>query len=189
MKDTVCLCRDNALCLPLGWAFNRVSCCESTVCFSPQIPVWWEPRSLQMERTHSDRTQAYIFLINTVITSLFVFKCSVSSSPENARHPVSFRINNYIWWIESSSVLQLEGFSFICNQRQDLWCSGSGGKMCLPFLSIVCLHSVFESERALIEMRMRERVYVHTIFNPEAFKYFSPAMTYVLLLLNQYFLD
>ena len=88
--------------------------------FHPHIPVSWEQRSLQMEMAHGDRKKAYIFLINTIITSLFDTHCSVSSSPEEIRCLVSFQINNYIWWIERSSILQLEDFSIICNQRHDL---------------------------------------------------------------------
>lgn len=87
----------------------------------PQMPVWWESLSLQIEMISSDKKQASSFLVSTIITSLFVIHCNVPSCPEEIRRLVSFRINN-CWWIDSSFTWQLEAFGFICKHRRDLRC-------------------------------------------------------------------
>lgn len=60
------------------------------------------------------------------------------------RRLVSVRINNYISCIESSSILQLEDFSFICNQRHDLWCGGNGGQD---------VHTTFKHSLSLLSLK------------------------------------
>lgn len=115
--------------LQWGLKWGSLTPWKHSICFPLRYPSDGSRVGCEIRVTPCDKKRAFIFLINTVITGLFVFHCGVSRSPEEIKRLVCFRINKYIWWIERSSISYLEIFFLLLllllfnpNKSHDLWC-------------------------------------------------------------------